>query len=119
MANGYWHRGRRRSRAEWSRLVDAHQSSGLSVVQYCRERRLRLSTFRVWQSRLRRSPDRAQVVPAAATFVACDVGTTAGDAGGSIEVLLQGDERRARFSRDCPVELVVAVVAALRYRTCS
>lgn len=42
----------RRSSAEWQRLIDQHQRSGLSAAHFCRDHQLPYASFCKWRSRL-------------------------------------------------------------------
>jgi hypothetical protein len=46
--------GRRKSRAEWSRIVEGLEASGMSAKEYARQHRLNLENLRWWRSMLRR-----------------------------------------------------------------
>jgi len=113
----------RRSRAEWQQLVERQRVSELPEREFCRREHLNVGTFRWWRSQLRAalvpSPSSGSVGPP--SFVAVTVrGAAPTTEPGAVEILLQGDERRARIRADCPVGLAVAITEALRgIRSCS
>lgn len=115
----------RRTRQEWSKLLKDWRESGLHEALFCARHKLKLTTFRWWRSQLRHElADAAE--SSADSFVSCDL-RVSGDAwqhqtstsDDACEVLFTGDERRIRFSRDCPRDLVAMVLESLRRRPCS
>lgn len=93
--------------------------SELPDREFCRREHLTLGTFRWWKSQLRDAitacPKSGSAI-ASPAFLAVTVrdSTAAAAEPGAVEILLQGDERRARIRADCPVELAVAVTTVLR-----
>lgn len=109
----------RRSRLEWQRIVEQQRESGLAIREFCRREDLKYETFRRWRSEILHasmSCPTDQSVAGSPAFLALTVrdGTTAAVEPGAVEILFQGDERRARIRADCPVELAVAITATLR-----
>lgn len=114
----------RRSRAEWQQLVERQRVSELPEREFCRREDLNVGTFRWWRSKLRSAlvPNPGSRITGPPSFVAVTVrdATPTTTEPGAVEILVQGDERRARIRADCPVELAVAITEALRgIRSCS
>lgn len=53
----------RRSATKWRTVLGRVQASGQDQVRFCRAERITLSTFRHWQSRLRRRAEVRDFVP--------------------------------------------------------
>ena len=51
-ANGRKHQSARRKAARWARIIEAHRQSNLTVVEFCRRRRIAKATFWYWRKRL-------------------------------------------------------------------
>ena len=66
----------RRSAAEWRRVFEKCEASGLSALAFCRQEKIPRSTFTRWQQRLRVAPS----PPEAARFVELPLGATGEDA---------------------------------------
>lgn len=66
----------KRSPAEWRRVFEKCEASGLSGLAFCQRERIPRSTFTRWQQRLRVASSPAD----AAAFVELPLVTTAGDA---------------------------------------
>jgi hypothetical protein len=73
----------RRSAAEWRRVFEKCEASGLSALAYCRREKIPRSTFTRWQQRLRVATSPAD----AARFVELPLDTTGEDAPLSSAVL--------------------------------
>ena len=61
----------RRNAEEWRRMVEQHESGGLSQKEFCRREGLNENTFRLWRSRVGSSANGSvpfvEVVPAPAS----------------------------------------------------
>ncbi len=91
----------RRSAGQWARLIEAQRDSGVSIVSFCQQHDLAVSTFHAWRKRLapsevpqapEASPEPPQQVEASAdqTFVRLRVsGDTENDATGSSPVVVR------------------------------
>ena len=100
----------RRSRSEWQHLVAKQRGSDLSDREFCGREDLTLGTFRWWRSQLRGTPVGS---PAFLPVTVRGAGPASPEPS-AVEILIQGDERRARMRADCPVELALVITAALR-----
>ena len=63
-----------RNEDHWRELIDAFESSNLSVADYCEQNHLKYTTFYKWRKRLQQTQDTRQSLP----FVEItDIATTA------------------------------------------
>ena len=108
----------------WQNMIREAARSGLSIREFCRQRRLTISQFYWWQRRLKPQPTsarRKQRVngqrggPDAASFMLVSEKGESPAAG--IELVL-GDGRRLRISRGVDEETLRAVLAALEQPAC-
>jgi hypothetical protein len=105
----------------WRRTISEAARSGISIRQFCRQRRLRESQFYWWQRKLRASqqagttprPDGNHGKTASFALVSEEAG--ARDAG--IELVL-GDGHRLRIRQGVDEETLRAVLAALEQPRC-
>ena len=102
----------RRGEAEWKRTVVAQQQSGLSVVEFCRQRRMAESTFRYWSWRLARDAKAAVVTLPGPRFLAVPLTAAAAEEiAAPIEVEL--GTLRVRLDGAAAARVVDAIVARL------
>ena len=105
----------RRRCSEWQHLVAMRRESEVSDREFCRREGVSLATFRWWRSRLRSGKDLAEGSDRPSFLpVTVRASRPAVSEAGAVEILIQGDECRARMRADCPVELAVAITHALR-----
>jgi len=106
--------GIERGAAHYERLLTEYEASGLSLIDFARERGLSPWTLYGWRRKLGRSRRRrrAEVEEGQAGFVAVDV-VGAAAATSEIEVLLS-DGMRVRVPRDVSIVRLVELVRALR-----
>ena len=104
----------------WQKIIGEAVRSGMSIRQFCRQRRLKESQFYWWQHKLRASRQAGttsksggQGRPASFALVSDEGGAT--DAG--IELVL-GDGRKLRIRRGVEEETLRAVLAALEQPRC-
>ena len=104
----------------WQRTISEAARSGMSIREFCRQRRLKESQFYWWQHKLRArrqagttSKSGGQGRPASFALVSEEGGVT--DAG--IELVL-GDGRKLRIRRGVEEETLRAVLAALEPPRC-
>jgi hypothetical protein len=86
----------RRSAGQWAKLIAAQRDSGVSIVAYCQQHDLAVSTFHAWRRRLAppevlQAPQASPSPPSAdQTFVRLRVsGDTENDATGSSPVVVR------------------------------
>jgi hypothetical protein len=107
--------GARRTREEWSGLVDELEASGDSLERFCAQRRVRVATLKWWRWRLRTAKRvSAQVAERGVRLLAVDVVDRAPLRPAPIAVFVSGAELRVEVGTD--VEYVGALVSALRSR---
>jgi hypothetical protein len=97
----------------WQQVIRDAALSGISIRQFCRERRLRTSQFYWWQRRLkgsRQSRTARGKGPGPASFALVSEEAGALDAG--IELVL-GDGRRVRIRKGVDEATLRAVLAAM------
>jgi transposase-like protein len=106
--------GVERGAAHYERLLTEYEASGLSLIEFARERGLSPWTLYGWRRKLGRSRRRrrGEVEEVQAGFVAVDV-VGAAAATSEIEVLLS-DGVRVRVPRDVAIARLVELVRALR-----
>ncbi len=103
----------------WQRMIREAARSGMSIREFCRQRRLKESRFYWWQRKLKAGRQARMRKPGnnrgAASFalVSDEAGMT--DAG--IELVL-GDGRRLRIRQGVDEETLRAVLAALEQPRC-
>ncbi len=100
----------------WQKAIRQAARSGLSIREFCRQRKLPESQFYWWQRRLaaRQDPPRGRTA-GTATFALISDETGPADAG--IELLL-ADGHRLRIRRGVDEETLRAVLAALERPGC-
>ena len=102
----------RRSRAQWSGLVDEHEASGLSVATFCRRRGIEAGTFRWWVWKLgRRVPRQAS---RAIRMVPVDVVESAATADDGSQIAIDLAGVTLRIAVGASPEYVARLVGALR-----
>jgi len=104
----------------WQRTISEAARSGLSIRQFCRQRRLKESQFYWWQHKLRASRQGVTTSkpgghgrPTSFALVSDEAGAT--DVG--IELVL-GDGRKLRIRQGVEEETLRAVLAALEQPRC-
>jgi hypothetical protein len=109
-------------RRYWQQTIGEAARSGVSIREFCRQRRLRESQFYWWQRRLKerreqrtRRNGQAMAGSKAASFALVSDDPAAGDAG--IELLLGGG-RRLRISKGVDQETLRTVLAAVEREGC-
>src|ERR1039458_7731761 len=103
--------GRRRSRAEVEQLVAEFESSGLSRVEFCRERGLALSTLGRYRKRGRPVPAPANAL--LAVEVSGRAPVPLGATGSGLAVVLRGG-RRIEVGRGFDTGVLEQLVRAYR-----
>ncbi len=82
--NGRKPQSARRNAAQWARIIEAQRQSPLTVVDFCRRRRIAKATFWYWRKRLVRAanPERSgqrflavPIVAPAAAHIEVELGT--------------------------------------------
>ena len=97
----------------WQRIIGDAASSGMSIREFCRQRRLRESQFYWWQRKLkmrRRERSKPGVQDRAASFAL--VSEDGMDMPAGLELVLR-DGRRLRISQGVQEETLRAVLAAM------
>lgn len=59
-------RHQRRSREQWTVIIESHAASGLTIADYCQANEIGLASFNKWKRRLRDDaprPSRSQPIP--------------------------------------------------------
>ena len=107
--------GDREKERYWQRTIREAARSGMSIREFCRQRRLKESQFYWWQHKLRADlqerPTRGQgVTRGVASFALVSDEPEATDAG--IELVLSGG-RRLRIRKGVDEETLRAVLAAV------
>jgi hypothetical protein len=107
--------GARRTREEWSGLVDELEASGASVQRFCAKRRIRVASLKWWRWRLRSDRSSAALARPGVRLLPVDVIDVAPLARPTtLVVAISGSELRVEVGTD--VEYVGALVSALRSR---
>ena len=104
----------------WQKIIREAARSGMSIREFCRQRRLKESQFYWWQRRLKagggeRTQRRAAVQGGAASFALVSDEAGATDAG--IELVL-GDGRRLRIRQGVEEATLRVVLAAMESPRC-
>ncbi len=99
----------------WQRTIQEAARSGMSIREFCRQRRLKESQFYWWQRKQERTMRRQGVDRGAASFALVSEEPGATDAG--IELVL-GDGRRLRISKGVDEPTLRAVLAAVEPSGC-
>ncbi|MGA2330030.1 MAG: hypothetical protein ABSH05_27635 [Bryobacteraceae bacterium] len=102
----------------WRTTIRAAARSGLSIREFCRQRKLHESQFYWWQRRLaaaRQAPLSRKQSSGAASFAL--VSEEAGTADAGIELMLAGG-RRLRIARGVDEQTLRSVLAALEQPGC-
>jgi transposase len=95
----------------WQRTIGEAARSGMSIREFCRQRRLRESQFYWWQRKLRRHErSKPDAQDRAASFAL--VGEDGMDMPAGLELVLR-DGRRLRISQGVQEETLRAVLAAM------
>ena len=97
----------------WQRTIGDAARSGMSIREFCRQRRLKESQFYWWQRKLkagRQERSKPSVQDRAASFAL--VSEDGIDMPAGLELVLQ-DGRRPRISQEIEEETLRAVLAAL------
>lgn len=71
--NGRKHQSARRKAARWTRVIEAHRQSNLTVVEFCRRRRIAKATFWYWRKRLVTSAKQEWVAKPTQRFLAVPI----------------------------------------------
>jgi hypothetical protein len=104
--------GARRTRAEWSGLVDELEASGDSMQRFCAKHQIRIASLKWWRWRLR--TERSSTAKPGVRLLPVDVVDVAALRPTSVLVAVSGAELRVEVGTD--VEYVGALVSALRSR---
>jgi hypothetical protein len=104
----------RRTREEWSGLVDELEASGESVHRFCAKHRLRVASLKWWRWRLRSERRSAALAKPGVRLLPVDVVDLAPVHPTRLVVAISGVELRVEVGTD--VEYVGALVSALRAR---
>lgn len=104
----------------WQRTIREAARSGVSIREFCRQKKLNVGQFYWWRGRLkdtwrRRTVRKASAGKGAASFALVSDQPGAADAG--IELVL-GDGRRLRISRGVDEATLRSVLAAVRAEGC-
>ncbi len=71
--NGRKRQSARRNAAQWARLIEAQRRSDLTVVEFCRRRRIATATFWYWRKRLVTTAKQELVAKSAQRFLAVPI----------------------------------------------
>jgi hypothetical protein len=71
--NGRKPQSARRNAAQWARIIEAQRHSPLTVVEFCRRRRIAKATFWYWRKRLATTAKQALVAKPAQRFFAVPI----------------------------------------------
>jgi hypothetical protein len=71
--NGRKPQSARLNAAQWARIIEAQRQSGLTVVEFCRQRRIAKATFWHWRKRLVTTAKQEQVAKPAHSFLAVPI----------------------------------------------
>lgn len=106
--------GARRTRGEWSGLVDELGASGDSMQRFCAKHRIRVSRLKWWRWRLGSERSSAALARPGVRLLPVDVVDVAPLQPATLVVTISGAELRVEVGTD--VEYVGALVSALRSR---
>ena len=102
----------------WQRTIREAARSGLSIREFCRQRRLKVSQFYWWRHRLNESrPPWTKRKPAHGPASFALVSQESGMMEAGIELVL-GDGRRLRIARGVDEATLRAVLAAMESSEC-
>lgn len=106
----------RRTREQWSTLVDEHEASGQSLATFCRPRGIEPRTLQWWRWKLARGRKTSRRDARAVRLVPVDVVESAGtaDAGDTAEIAIEVAGVTLRIATGTSPEYVARLVAALR-----
>ena len=104
----------RRSRAQWSGLVDEREASGQSVGAFCRRRGIKPRTFRWWAWKLGRGRGTAQKASRAIRLLPVDVVESAATADVGSEIAIDLAGMTIRVAVGTSPEYVASLACALR-----
>jgi hypothetical protein len=106
----------RRTRAQWSALVDELEASGQSRATFCRRRGIEVGTLKWWMWKLGRGGRGARHEARAIRLVPVDVVESGGtaDADGGAEVVIEVAGVTVRIATGTSPEYVAKLIAALR-----
>jgi hypothetical protein len=102
----------RRSREQWSTLLDEHAASGQSLATFCRRRGIEARTFRWWRWKLARGRQASRAI----RLLPVDVVESAGsaDVGDVSAIVIELAGVTMRIATGTSPEYVARLVAALR-----
>ena len=103
--NGRNRQSMRRTAAQWTKIIEAQRQSDLTVVEFCRRRRIAKATFWYWRKRLV-TTEKQQRVATAQSFLAVPLVAAVAE---RIEVDL--GTMRVRLDGAGAVRVVDAIVA--------
>ena len=103
--NGREPQSARHNAAQWSRIIDAQRRSLLTVVEFCRRRRIAKATFWYWRKRLASIEKQERVAKPAQRFLAVPI---VAPAAAHIEVELGG--LRLRLEGVAATRVIEAIV---------
>ena len=105
---------KRRSRAQWSGLVDEREASGQSVAAFCRRRGIKPRTFRWWAWKLGRGRGSAQRASRAIRLLPVDVVESAATADPGNEIAIDLAGMTIRIAPGTSPEYMASLIGALR-----
>lgn len=106
--NGRKARGVRRNAARWAKVIEAQRQSPLTVVEFCRRRRIAKATFWYWRKRLATTAKQELVAKPAQRFLAVPI---MAPAAAHIEVELGG--LRMRLEGVAAARVIEAIVGRI------
>ena len=71
--NGRTRQSARHKTARWTRIIEAQRQSNLTVVEFCRRRRIAKATFWYWRKRLMRTAKQEVVAKPVQRFLAVPI----------------------------------------------
>ena len=104
----------RRSRAQWSSLVDEREASDQSVASFCRRRGIKPRAFRWWAWKLGRGCGTAQQTSRAIRLLPVDVVESAATADGGSDIAIDLAGMTLRITVGTSPEYVATLARALR-----
>lgn len=104
--NGRKRQSVRRTAAQWTKIIGAQRQSDLTVVEFCRRRRIAKATFWYWRKRLVTTEKQERVAKPAQSFLAVPLVAAVAE---RIEVDL--GTMRVRLDGAGAVRVVDAIVA--------
>jgi hypothetical protein len=106
----------RRSREEWSQVVEAFERSGQSHEAFCAQHHINVGSFRGWLYRLRRGAARGKVARSATRLLPVRVSASGATPDDAVVIELAFGGVRLRVPDRVDPHYVAALVAALASR---